>query len=507
MGARRGVRATVALALVVASCKTGSLEPSAREEASGRPAPGASLEAKGAALDAGSRAKEERIYVVSGSVDVVENPAAGATVLGTIRAGGSALVAPRAREEGSDCKDGWIPILPRGFMCASDKTTRDPSTRTASVLFEYGLARSAALPASYGVAEVTPIYLRVPTWDEQLRAEPELEEHLHKRAALRAAREVGRKWGDVSAEGDRDLDPVGAELPDDVKAGSIAPFAPRRIMPSSPVTGFLGMGARVAWLAEFDAQGRTWLLTPDWLFVPRDKVKRALVSGFHGIDVPPNTGVTFTGRRPARRFRRDANGKKFVTDQGTFPPDTVVALAAPTAPSTEVQFLETSEPGLFVCSDEVILVDPSPPARFGLDFESGGDQRWVDIDARSQVLLLRDGSSVTFATLASSPMNTRRGKFRISSKHLTAPMPFERDRAGSKAEVPLVVLVAESKPGLPGSALFAAWWMSSWGSSSGIFGVALSPLDARRIFDFAAPELPDGWHSVRGEGTWVVVHD
>ena len=96
----------------------------------------------------------------------------------------------------------------------------------------------------------------------------------------------------------------------------------------------------------------------------------------------------------------------------------------------------------------------------------------------------------------------------LSSKHLTHAMPFERQRpAGTRAEVPEVILLSEFAEGLPVSALFAGWWMASWGSPTGGFGIALSPLDARRVFDFATPALPDGWHSVRGEGTWVVVHD
>ncbi len=506
MLARPEARAAIALALWAASCRAPSRERTVSDEA-GAPRLPRSNEAVRADVDAGPSPKEERIYVVAGAVDVVEKPTRGAPVVGTIRAGGSALVAAPSAGGDGDCRDGWVQVVPRGFVCSDARTTRDATSRAASVLSEYAIARKAALPASYGFAEVTPIYMRVPTWDQQLRAEPELEQHLHRRAALRAARDAARAWGDVSAEGDRDLDPVGSELPDDVKAGSFAPFAPKRIMPNSPVVGFLGMGARVAWVAEFDAQGRTWLLTPDWSFVPRDKVKRAFVSGFHGREVPAGSGIAFTGGRPARRFRKDAEGKKFVAERDVFAADGVVVLAAPAAPTREVRLLESSEPGVFLRTDEVILTDPSPPARFGLDFEGTDDRRWIDIDAKTQVLFLRDGPLVSFATRVSSAVNARRGKFRISSKHLTAPMPFDRDGVGSKAEVPLVVLLSERQPGLPASALFAAWWMSSWGSSGGFFGFALSPLDARRLFDFAAPELPDGWHSVRGEGTWVVVHD
>jgi hypothetical protein len=219
--------------------------------------------------------------------------------------------------------------------------------------------------------------------------------------------------------------------------------------------------------------------------------------------------VAFVGHRVARRYRADGSGKKFSATAENFAPDTAVLLAEDgAAVPRDARFVETTESGTYVRTDEVVIVAPSAPSRWGLEVEGAEERRWVDINVKTQVLLLREGSSVAFATLVSGAADTRRGKLRVSSKHLTHAMPFERRRpAGTRAEVPEVILLSELSDGLPASALFAGWWAASWGSPSGGFGVALSPLDARRVFDFTTPALPDGWHSVRGEGTWVVVHD
>ena len=458
----------------------------------------------------GSRSGEEpsRLYVVAGIVDVVDKPSARAAILGTVRFGGSLeLSAPAPVGSDADCAGGWYAVLPRGFVCAGRGTTKDGFAPAAEVLKEYHLAEHAALPASYGTAVVTPVYLRLPTWEEQLRSEPGLEEHLHKRAALREAQGAARAWGDVSEGRDTDLYPAGSEVPDVLRAGTFAPLSPKPLVPNSPVMGFLGPGSRVAWVAEFDAIGRTWLITPDLVFVPRDKVKRGVVSGFHGTEVPAGKGIAFVGRRPAQRYRRDAENHKFVIERESFAPDTAVLLAEPESASDQ-KFLESTEPGVFVRADEVIVVNPTPPSRFGLNTDGAADARWVEFNARTQVLVLRDGPRIIYATFASSGGDTRRGKFRITSKHLTLDMRFERPRsAGSRAEVPEVMLLSESPSGIPASALYAGWWVNAWGSPNAGFGIAVSPFDARRLFDASSPALPEGWHSVRADGTWVVVHD
>src|SRR5262245_12954934 len=64
---------------------------------------------------AAPRAEGRHLYVISGTVDVVEAASAKATVLGTVRAGGAVLLQMPATAVGSDsdCPQGWYAIVPR----------------------------------------------------------------------------------------------------------------------------------------------------------------------------------------------------------------------------------------------------------------------------------------------------------------------------------------------------------------------------------------------------------
>src|SRR5689334_21361637 len=188
--------ALAALFLLVGCRSMSKRQRPAASRASSAESPAAS---GSAAVKESARLRPEgrRLYVISGIVDVVDEASAKGAVLGAVRAGGAVLLRSPATPVGSDsdCPQGWYAIEPRGFVCGSNRTTDDAHARAVEVLGEYKPAPNAALPASYGIAEVTPVYLRVPTWDEQLKSEPGLEEHLHKRAALREAREAAKSWG------------------------------------------------------------------------------------------------------------------------------------------------------------------------------------------------------------------------------------------------------------------------------------------------------------------------
>jgi lipoprotein-anchoring transpeptidase ErfK/SrfK len=60
-------------------------------------------------------------------------------------------------------------------------------------------------------------------------------------------------------------------------------------------------------------------------------------------------------------------------------------------------------------------------------------------------------------------------------------------------------------------ALHGAFWHSEFGRTKSHGCVNLSPEDARRIFGWTEPQLPEGWHGVvateEKQGTRVVVHD
>jgi hypothetical protein len=433
---------------------------------------------------------DPRLYVVGPSLDVLDAPRSSARVLGTVRAGGSLGLKPPLSGASADplCKRGWAAAEPDGFVCESELTTRDGQDPAARTLGEYRLAMGAALPASYGISEDTAVYMRLPSSAEQLRAERGL---------------ARKKTTPTDRPPDAASPASSADVPADVMSGAFSPKGLRTAAPGSSVVAMLVAGTRVAWVAEVEDEGRRFVLTPDLLFVPRERVTPAIVSGFHGVEVTATEGVAFIGTKPEAKYKKEAESGRFVPSEDTWPAESAVFLVEPPNRFGEERFLPTAEPGVYLRVEHAIVAHPTPPSRWGVE----GGARWIEINLRNNLLLLREGPAVKFATLASvGAVAPPRGKFRVFSKHLTFALPFERTRPG-KAEAPDVLLVGEAPDSRMAFALYAAWWLYAWGAPNAAEGVALAPLDARRIFDWASPGLPDGWQSIRGEGTWVIVHD
>ena len=87
---------------------------------------------------------------------------------------------PRAAEpvDKAGCPGGWYQIKPRGFVCAGEDATTDLSSPILKAAVRRPNLR-AALPYRYAfVRAVLPMYLRVPTSEEQLKSEFKLQEHL-----------------------------------------------------------------------------------------------------------------------------------------------------------------------------------------------------------------------------------------------------------------------------------------------------------------------------------------
>jgi lipoprotein-anchoring transpeptidase ErfK/SrfK len=145
----------------------------------------------------------------------------------------------------------------------------------------------------------------------------------------------------------------------------------------------------------------------------------------------------------------------------------------------------------------------------------GATERWIDIDLQQQVLTAFDGETPAFATLVSTGrrnnnenehFNTPSGQYRVYAKHVTTTM--DGDTAGdnpySIEDVPWVMYFHESY------AIHGAFWHGQWGWRMSHGCVNMAPEDARWIFNWASPQLPEGWHGIfSGEsetGSPVVVH-
>lgn len=144
--------------------------------------------------------------------------------------------------------------------------------------------------------------------------------------------------------------------------------------------------------------------------------------------------------------------------------------------------------------------------------------KWLDIDLAAQTIVAYEGDVPVYATLISSgkadrsndpereSFETLSGFFQVKSKHLTDTMDGDTavDGPYSVDDVPYVMYFELAY------AIHSAFWHNAFGRPKSHGCVNLSPSDARHIFNWADPPLPEGWHSVYPsgdvEGTHIWVH-
>ena len=139
----------------------------------------------------------------------------------------------------------------------------------------------------------------------------------------------------------------------------------------------------------------------------------------------------------------------------------------------------------------------------------------IDVDLSSQALVAFEGQKPVYATIVSTGRHnadpekdhrTVEGTFRIHEKHISTTMDDDGASDGTYRieDVPWVMYFEKS------FALHGAFWHSSFGRERSHGCVNLTPHDARHIFGWAGPKLPEGWHGVRATkenpGTRVIVH-
>ncbi len=118
--------------------------------------------------------------------------------------------------------------------------------------------------------------------------------------------------------------------------------------------------------------------------------------------------------------------------------------------------------------------------------------RWIDVDLDQQVLIAYEGEVPVFATLVSSGKlehDTPTGIHRITKKFGKTRMrnPATSRETWDVAEVPFAMKFRKN------FALHGAYWHDGFGKRRSHGCVNLSPRDARRIFEWTQPVVPEGW--------------
>jgi len=418
-------------------------------------------------------------------------------------------------------------------VCLGEGTTLD-SKHAIARAFEVEPDRSKPMPYRYGfVRSVTPNYLRIPSKEEQSKYEFGLDRH------LRNYRKLRDKWDelDVGAN-DVPLDERGEALgriPDHaLPLGESERFGGdgkdevpwwleggRRISnltgfkapPKAAIAGRVKRHAGIAFIDTFltgeAANSRRFAITTDGRLLAADKVKANSGSPFHGLALRDvSLPMAFVWQKGAKAWTFD--GPR-ITPDATLEWRQPLALSGEVKQVDDVRWVQTKD-GRWLKSDELRIA--ARPSVLPAVAKTGA--KWIDISIFSQTMVLWEGERPVYATLVSTgrdgvgdpakTLSTPQGTFRIYQKHVTTTMDSNAaDKEFELRDVPWVMYFKG------GYALHTAYWHDDFGEVRSHGCVNISPIDARYVFLWSAPSVPEHWHAVNAEGafeegTVVVIH-
>ncbi|MBM4374919.1 MAG: L,D-transpeptidase [Deltaproteobacteria bacterium] len=412
-------------------------------------------------------ADRPRLGILGFATIVYEKPNESSRRVGYLRAG--AIVGRSAEPVGhAGCKGGWYAIEPTGHVCAEKDATTD---------LEHPLLRATSkrprldkpLPYRYGFVRATlPLYLKVPTSQQQFDSEMELEKHLEwykqnrqEDAVTLGAQDLaidamgrvvpGKKLGELGIEknstelslgelfgGTSDEDPipfwlegVARTIPNisgfDVPESSIFADRARRHYGLSFVGSFA---------TDEHHLRRRFGITSDLRLVPTSKVKPDSGSPWHGVELggERDLPLAFVRTRGVQAFRLK-NGQ--AEADGSLERRSVQRLTGKVEKVAGERYFELASGNFARASDVGLAV---PPSKWPRVAEKG--EKWIEIDLSEQVLVLWNGKKAEFATLVSTgrpaigdpneTYSTIRGSYRIYAKHISATMDSD-EGMGKKA--------------------------------------------------------------------------
>lgn len=458
---------------------------------------------------------QPRVHARAQRTWVYAKPDRSSARLGYLRTGASSPTdrEPRGR---SGCPGGWHPVEPRGFVCAGQEATVDANDPLVRATREHPADLGRKLPYVYGtVRNPGPIYGRLPTREECQRSEPGLEERMDR--WLEAKGEIGAAYAqEVWTAGSALRDPAEAwrnrtseAVPGYLADGAEPPCLRPRAGPQPLVIEQMSPRVGYSFLQTFLHRGRRYGVTPLLEIVPTDRLRPIRGSDYHGVLIGKEVSlpIVLVRRRGARLRRLDSSGDGLL-DAGRAPWRAALEITGKQRFFRGRLHYETRQ-GPWISDLDASRLDP---ARRMPAWGSRGE-KWIDVNLTKQTLMLYEGTRPVYATLLSSgeagledpehTTATKRGIFRIHTKHLSATMSSEE--VGEEFElrdVPYVQYFDE------GYALHGAYWHDRFGTPKSHGCINLSPEDARRIFFFTEPQLPLGWHGVLLplKGTVLFVH-
>lgn len=437
---------------------------------------------------------------------IYANPDAKSNKLGYLRAGASSPTAQSAVGF-QGCKGGWYPIEPRGFVCVGTGATLDPQDPIFLYYEQNPPREDQRLPYRYGtVRKPGPMFTRLPKREELERAEPGVSGRIAQWLDLEGEDGAGFRqeiweWGrEVPNPREAWEAKLTNGVPPSLASGESLPSPTGRPRPSTLILDQMTSRVGHAFLDTFFFEGRRYGVTTHLELVPTDRYRPLVGSDFHGVEIGKDVDFPFAFVRRV--------GSKFTNGESA-PYRAVLPLSGKKKFIDGRLHYETTE-GNFI-SDQ--YASELRPAEKMPGWALKGE-KWMSISINKQTLVLYEGQKAVYATLVStgeaglespdSSTATKRGIFRVHTKHVTATMAS--DELGEEFElrdVPYVQYFAQG-----GYALHGAYWHDSFGTPKSHGCINLAPEDARRVFHWTDPPVPRGWHAAMSplKGTVIFIH-
>jgi len=422
--------------------------------------------------------------------------------LGSLRKGQRVAVTSTG-QRGGRCSEGWWQLAEGGYLCSRHVTIDLDAKELKDSPHPPSVDR--ALPYDYGLnlTNGTPMYRRPPLRKERAIYEKGLfvaGKTADDRAV--AAKEIAAEKGETPwylAD-----EPQKSQVSLDQLKGESA------LVEQRMVRGFyVALDEKV-----FAFAGKFWRTTRG-SYIPFDHVLvHQATTEFEGVwvghdDEPRKLPLAFVLRGTPKIAFADAGGTPARLDtQARF---SIVPLTSRRETFEGRGYVESTE-GFFLREQDIAVARvPALPA------DLKPNEKWIDVDLATQTLVAFEGDKPVFATIVSSGRHddedkakdhrTPTGTFRVREKHISTTMDDDSATDGpySIEDVPWVMYFEK------GIALHGAFWHSSFGKEHSHGCVNMLPHDARELFRWVGPTLPEGWHAVRATaenpGTRVVVHD
>jgi hypothetical protein len=279
-------------------------------------------------------------------------------------------------------------------------------------------------------------------------------------------------------------------------------------LPLSPETPWLEKGFFVTLADKAVENRRSWWRTARGAYVRTTHVFRHRSRDFEGVALGEDITfpVGFVMSKKEKLLELGPGDKLKVVRK--VPQRTFLDLAEEIEIREKTYMMTTD--GLLVRKKIMRMPELQPPPK-GLE----PWERWIDVDRSRQLLVAYEGSRPVYVTLVSTgkkgtkeePFETPLGRWRIKSKHISTTMAGNTASDGNYAiqDVPWSMFFEGSY------ALHGAFWHRGFGYVRSHGCVNLGPSDARWLFLWTTPFLPEGWHGVNATdaspGTTIVIHD